>query len=43
MSKSILELRHLRTLQAIEQTGSLSRAADVLCITQSAVSHQVKA
>ena len=43
MSKSILELRHLRTLQAIEQTGSLSRAADVLCITQSAVSHQIKA
>lgn len=43
MSKSILELRHLRTLQAIEQTGSLSRAAEVLCITQSAVSHQVKA
>ncbi|HEX4857119.1 MAG TPA: LysR family transcriptional regulator [Limnobacter sp.] len=43
MPKSILELRHLRCLQAIDQTGSLSRAADVLCITQSAVSHQVKA
>ena len=43
MAKTILELRHLRTLQAIEQTGSLSRAADVLCITQSAVSHQIKA
>lgn len=43
MSKSLLEIRHLRTLLAIEETGSLSRAAEVLCITQSAVSHQVKA
>lgn len=43
MSKTILEIRHLRTLLAIESTGSLSRAAEVLCITQSAVSHQVKA
>ncbi|HEX4842141.1 MAG TPA: LysR family transcriptional regulator [Limnobacter sp.] len=43
MSKSILELRHLRTLQAIASTGSVSRAAEVLFITQSAVSHQVKA
>ncbi|WP_370261890.1 LysR family transcriptional regulator [Limnobacter sp.] len=43
MNKSILELRHLRTLQAIANTGSLSRAADVLFVTQSAVSHQVKA
>ncbi|MCQ8896134.1 LysR family transcriptional regulator [Limnobacter humi] len=43
MYEAMLELRHLRTLKAIEETGSLSRAADVLCITQSAVSHQVKA
>lgn len=38
-----LEFRHLRTIQAIHDQGGLGRAADVLNITQSALSHQVKA
>lgn len=38
----ILELRHLKTLQALRQTGSVSRAAHLLNLTQSALSHQLK-
>ncbi|MFV0302145.1 MAG: LysR family transcriptional regulator [Paracoccus sp. (in: a-proteobacteria)] len=38
-----LELRHLRTVRAVHQQGGLARAADVLNITQSALSHQIKA
>ncbi|MCP5038417.1 MAG: LysR family transcriptional regulator [Rhodobacteraceae bacterium] len=37
-----LEFRHLRTIRAIHQAGGLGRAADMLNITQSALSHQVK-
>lgn len=37
-----IELRHLRTLVALRDTGSLVEAADRLCLTQSALSHQVK-
>ena len=37
-----LEFRHLRTIRAIHQAGGLARAADMLNITQSALSHQVK-
>ncbi|MFN0114313.1 MAG: LysR family transcriptional regulator [Paracoccaceae bacterium] len=37
-----IELRHLRTIRAIHETGGLSRAAEALNITQSALSHQVK-
>ncbi|MFN3146949.1 MAG: LysR family transcriptional regulator [Paracoccaceae bacterium] len=37
-----LELRHLRTIRAIHEAGGLARAADLLNITQSALSHQVK-
>lgn len=37
-----LEFRHLRTIRAIHEAGGLARAADVLNITQSALSHQVK-
>ncbi|MEC3859927.1 LysR family transcriptional regulator [Mesobacterium sp. TK19101] len=37
-----LELRHLRTIKAIHDCGSLARAADILNITQSALSHQIK-
>lgn len=37
-----LELRHLRTIRAIHETGGLARAAEVLNTTQSALSHQIK-
>lgn len=37
-----LQLRHLRTIKAIHESGGLARAADVLNITQSALSHQIK-
>lgn len=38
-----LDLRHLRTVRAIHEQGGLARAAEVLHITQSALSHQIKA
>ena len=37
-----IEFRHLRTIKAIHDSGGLARAADVLNITQSALSHQIK-
>jgi len=42
MSKLHLEFRHLRTIKAVHDTGGLARAAEVLNITQSALSHQIK-
>jgi len=37
-----LEFRHLRTIRAIHQAGGVGRAADLLNITQAALSHQLK-
>ncbi len=37
-----IELRHLRTIREIHRQGGLARAAEVLNITQSALSHQIK-
>ncbi len=37
-----IEIRHLRSIRAIHEAGGLGRAADLLNVTQSALSHQVK-
>src|SRR5690606_23426839 len=42
LMQSILELRHLRTLAALRDAGSLTRAAELLNLTQSALSQQIR-
>ncbi|WP_428719503.1 LysR family transcriptional regulator [Undibacterium curvum] len=42
MMASILEVRHLKTLVALREAGNLMRAASLLNVTQSALSHQIK-
>jgi LysR family transcriptional regulator for metE and metH len=37
-----IEIRHLRTLQALHNTGNLVQAAETLHLTQSALSHQIR-
>ena len=38
----MIELRHLKTLVALRDSGSLVEAAERLFVTQSALSHQIK-
>ena len=37
-----IELKHLRTILAIHETGSLQKATEALHMTQSAISHQLR-
>lgn len=38
----MLDLKHLKTIRALHEAGSLTRAADQLHVTQSALSHQIR-
>lgn len=38
----MIDLKHLRTLLALRKTGNLTKAADMLHLTQSALSQQIR-
>ncbi len=38
----MLTLNHLRIIQALSQQGTLTEAANMMCMTQSALSHQIR-
>ncbi len=38
----MIEVKHLRLIDTVAKVGSLNKAADRLCLTQSALSHQLK-
>ena len=38
----MIEIKHLKTLTVLRDTGSLTATATTLCLTQSALSHQLK-
>jgi len=38
----MIEVKHLKTLQALQQQGTVNKAAEALFMTQSALSHQIK-
>ena len=42
MYQNHFEIKHLKMIYAIAETGTMTRAADLLCVTQSALSQQLK-